>query len=912
MNVFNIKSVLALAATWLFTSTVFAGFTSFQSQPNSVFVNTSTQVKFVADIAPTPSLIKQSVNLLRQTPSGPKVVGNMRDDGLLGDTLANDNKFTLQVILNEANATQLGFRVSAAYKGIAQRDQSAPIFVDVVAGNSLQISAGQSEITIPQGQSASTAFSLEIFNQGGAQANLTALESINPPSGLGLVSDYPGGWSTNATNKTFLVQNTFTGNQVGDYEVTLTGTLNLNGTIQQTAKILVHVTDGSGIGKLSLTAWPGGLQTGAAPETMEFSSEYYGGEKIPLFIVLDEVDVFGTKIAELGNMNDDGNDPDLSLGDQNYGRASVLTPGTQPAIRYFRATAFFDDSSTVQSKVFELPIAPYAIGFISPNPLNLVEDVTSGQKFVCDQVMVAFKEGVSITNIESLVNSINGDIVGFLPLSRTYQIQISCNGTQGVLSVVATLKQSPLVSAASPNLLGGGAAVSATDPSVSQQWSINKVRADEAWVIARGGSLIAVLDTGVDYNHEDLTGRVIKGKDFVNNDNDPMDDHGHGTSVAGIAAASGNNGKGIAGMSWNSKILAIKVTDSSNSGFSSNAAKGIDYAVAKGARILNLSWGLGANPSDLSNSITNAVSPNRLVIAAAGNGNKQQVVYPCGYSGVLCVGATDQTDGRWVQTATFGSNHGSHIKLWAPGGGIYTTSPTALFPSGYAIWSGTSHAAPLVSGTAALIWERYPSWTSGQVIDRLMKTAVSLSGIGPRVDAFEAVFNGSFEHDLSGWKTIGTASALDNLGPFISPTAGKKMGMASSGPDATVSQSELYQEFTVQPGVTSVPIQFNYAMITEEYPEFVGQGFNDDIIIELVTPNGTRQLAVETVDGSSFSLIGGIDFPGGDSTVGWTGWKPVNITVPVPPGGATFNLRVRDQGDGIYDTNAIIDNIRFK
>lgn len=131
MKVFNIKSVLALAATVLFTSTVFAGFTSFQSQPNSVLVNTPTQVEFIAVIAPAPSLIKQSVKLLQQTPSGWKVVGTMHDDGLLGDTLANDNKFTLQVSLNEASVTQLSFRASAAYKGIVQRDQSAIIFIDV-------------------------------------------------------------------------------------------------------------------------------------------------------------------------------------------------------------------------------------------------------------------------------------------------------------------------------------------------------------------------------------------------------------------------------------------------------------------------------------------------------------------------------------------------------------------------------------------------------------------------------------------------------------------------------------------------------------------------------------------------------------------------------------------------------------
>lgn len=130
MKIFT-KSILALAATVLFTSTVYAGFTSFQSQPNSVFVNTPTQVEFIAGIAPAPSLIKQSVKLLRQTPSGWIAVGTMHDDGLLGDALANDNKFTLQVSLNEANAAQLSFRVSAAYKGIVQRDQSSIILVDV-------------------------------------------------------------------------------------------------------------------------------------------------------------------------------------------------------------------------------------------------------------------------------------------------------------------------------------------------------------------------------------------------------------------------------------------------------------------------------------------------------------------------------------------------------------------------------------------------------------------------------------------------------------------------------------------------------------------------------------------------------------------------------------------------------------
>ncbi len=910
MKARSIRFALGLAVALLFThQQSYAGFTLFQSQPNSVFINTPTQVKFVADIDPNPNLIKQSVNLLRQTPSGWKVVGTLRDDGLLGDALANDNKYTLQTNLNETNLTQLSFQVSAAYRGAVQRDQSAPISIDVVAGNSLQISAGQSEIVIAQGQSASMAFSLEIFNQGGSQANLTALEAINPPSGLGLVSDYPGGWSTNATNKTFLVQNTFTGNNIGDYEVTLIGMLNLSGGIQQTAKVLVRVIDSSGIGQLSLTTGESGLQTGSSSKPVRFSATYSLGEKIPAAVTLNEVDAQGNLLTTLGSMRDDGVDPDFSAQDLVYSAISTLTPGSQPTTRYFRATANFGGGTLIQSAIVKLQVVPYSIGFISFGENHIVQDQTTGSRFYCNQVMVTFKENVQPVEIQTAVNSINGMIIGVEPKIRGYQIEIPCNGTTGVFSAINILQQNPAVESASANSLTFTTAVTPDDTKYVQQWAPNKVRADEAWVVSRGGAVIAILDSGVDYNHEDLSGKVIKGKDYWNNDNDPMDDNGHGTHLAGIAAANGNNTKGIAGISWNSKILAIKTQAADGAGSTGTMASGIRYAADNGARVINLSISAGTiNNAQVANAVAYAVSLGKLVISSADNNGNSTPHYPCAYANVLCVGATTTTDGRKSD-----SNFGSHVDIAAPGDNILSTYPTSIVASGYHSLGGTSQAAPLVAGVAALVWKRYPTWTAGQVSDRLIKTGAPLTGLqmGTRVDAFEAAFNGSFEHDLSGWKSIGTTSALSNLGP-ISPTAGKKMGMASTGPDGTVSQSELYQEFTVQAGVTSLPIQFNYAMITEEYPEWVGTSYNDDITIELVTPDGTKQLAIETVNGSSFSPITGIDFPGGDDTVGWTGWKPINITVPVPPGGATFKLRVRDRGDGIYDTNAIIDNIRFK
>jgi hypothetical protein len=141
----------------------------------------------------------------------------------------------------------------------------------------------------------------------------------------------------------------------------------------------------------------------------------------------------------------------------------------------------------------------------------------------------------------------------------------------------------------------------------------------------------------------------------------------------------------------------------------------------------------------------------------------------------------------------------------------------------------------------------------------------------------------------------------------------KKMVMASTGPDGAVTTSDISRSFVIQPGVSEIKLSFSYAMVTEEFPEWVNRGYNDDLVITLEGPSGPISVATETVDGSAFMPIVGIDFPGGDSTVGWTGWRQVvSRKIPVSPGGGVYRLRVRDRGDGIYDTNAIIDNIRFR
>jgi hypothetical protein len=292
--------------------------------------------------------------------------------------------------------------------------------------------------------------------------------------------------------------------------------------------------------------------------------------------------------------------------------------------------------------------------------------------------------------------------------------------------------------------------------------------------------------------------------------------------------------------------------------------------------------------------------------------------------GVFVVGATDQADGRAIFSSTQASNYGPWVDIAAPGSGIYSTMPTYNvtlnnppynYTQNYAYMSGTSMATPCVAGAAAVVWQKFPAWTAGAVASRLKKTAKPLPGLNlgsGRVDLFDAVFNGSFEDGIKGWNTTGTATAIASLGP-IKPIAGNMMGMISSGPDSAQVESSMEQPIIIQAGVTSIPISFNYNFVTEEYPEWVNRGYNDNMRIELVTPSGSIiTLATEDVDHSTYTLVSGIDFPGGDNTVGQTGWKNVSQTVTVTEGAGIYRLKVRDEGDGIYDSVVLIDNIRFK
>ena len=232
------------------------------------------------------------------------------------------------------------------------------------------------------------------------------------------------------------------------------------------------------------------------------------------------------------------------------------------------------------------------------------------------------------------------------------------------------------------------------DPLWSTSWSLTKTNAAAAWNLTTGSSetVIAVLDTGVDLSHPDLQGSFVQGYDIVNRDDDPSDDHGHGTMVAGVIAARANNGLGGVGVCSRCSVMPVKVIAANGSGDVANVAEGIVWAVDHGARVLNLSFVFSGPDDGVAHAIEYARSRGAVVVAAAGNAGSSEAAYPAAYPGVVSVTSTDPADLRYAW-----ASHGSWVKLAAPGCS-QTTAPNA----GYGDFCGTSSSTAFVSGLAGL------------------------------------------------------------------------------------------------------------------------------------------------------------------------------------------------------------------
>lgn len=279
-------------------------------------------------------------------------------------------------------------------------------------------------------------------------------------------------------------------------------------------------------------------------------------------------------------------------------------------------------------------------------------------------------------------------------------------------------------------------------------WGVQKIRAPEVHATGNRGAgiKVCVIDTGIDYNHPDLKDNYKGGRNFINNTDNPMDDHGHGTHVSGTIAAE-NNDIGVLGVAPDAYIYSCKVLNSSGSGSYSNIVAAIQWAIDNSMQVISMSLGGSSFSQALKDICDSAYNKGILLIAAAGNSgsNSDTIGYPAKFESVVAVCATDQNDAR----ASF-SSVGPDAEISAPGVNIPSTVPSGTCsmcdPSGYKNASGTSMACPHASGAAALVLSAHPEMTNVDVRTTLQETAIDLGQQGRdiyfgygRIDAKAAV-----------------------------------------------------------------------------------------------------------------------------------------------------------------------------
>jgi serine protease len=396
---------------------------------------------------------------------------------------------------------------------------------------------------------------------------------------------------------------------------------------------------------------------------------------------------------------------------------------------------------------------------LSPLRVEQLEDrrtpaLTATGSFAPDRVLVAFGDEriADPARVEQLASVVPASTI--VPLGfGLYRVDLAdgypLEQAIGVLSVV------PDVAAAEPDRIVRSNATF-NDPQLAAQTGLAAIRAAAAWDRTAGtrNTVVAVIDTGLDYTHPDLAANIwfngreipgngrdddgngyaddIIGYDFAANDPDPSDHDGHGTHVAGIIGAAGNNGIGVSGVNPNTRIMALKFIGTDGNGYTSDGIRALNYAAANGARVANASWGSNVYDAVFATAIARAQSAGLILVTSAGNdssNNDAVPFYPASYAATLAnvvpVAALD-ANGNLAGFSSFGANS---VALGAPGTSILSTLPNNRYGS----YSGTSMAAPFVAGAIALLWDANPTWTWQQVVAKLKSSVDPLASLAGKV-----------------------------------------------------------------------------------------------------------------------------------------------------------------------------------
>ena len=490
-----------------------------------------------------------------------------------------------------------------------------------------------------------------------------------------------------------------------------------------------------------------------------------------------------------------------------------------------------------------------AATFIATLSLTIAAQAGSPAESVPGEYIVRLKkQTINVNSTQRISQKLGAFVKSTIPSLNIVVVKMPV--VQTTDSVIKTLNQNSIVEFSEPNYIYR-ANKTPNDPMYGQLWGMKNIGqadsdgqvgvagvdidAEAAWEITTGNknTLVAIIDTGIDYNHPDIKANIwtnaaeangtvgvdddgngviddIHGYNAITNSGDPMDDHGHGTHCAGTIGGNGNDGVGVAGVNWEANIMGVKFLDADGSGSLEGAVKAIAYANKMGAKVMSNSWGGGGFSQALFDVIAETNTSGALFIAAAGNdytNNDTSPAYPASYQveNIISVAAVDNKGLK----AGF-SNYGKKtVHLGAPGVNILSSTGGA-----YDSWSGTSMATPHVSGVAALVWGHETNLTAKEVKARLLTTARPLAGLrgktttGAMLNAYNAVSNTTPAPDMNdpmNWAK--EVFALASASPYAANTNMTFEVQATRADGAAVTEFAIYfEKFETESGYDTLQI----------------------------------------------------------------------------------------------------------
>lgn len=462
-----------------------------------------------------------------------------------------------------------------------------------------------------------------------------------------------------------------------------------------------------------------------------------------------------------------------------------------------------------------------------------VADASAAPKWAEGRVLVQTKAGLSDAELDKVLKGHNGKAIGRIRQINLHVVQVPAQAEEAVARALA---KNPNIKFAELDLLVTTEQVP-NDPQYTSAWHLPKIQAPTAWDSSQGnGVTIAILDSGVDASHPDLAGKLVSGWNAADSTTNTADISGHGTKVAGSAAATVNNGIGVAGVAGAARIMPVRVTNSSDgSAYFSAIASGLTWAADHGAQVANISYDMLTTSSSVSSAAQYMNSKGGVVVVAAGNTGTDR-----GYSDspyMISVSATDSSDVKasW-------SSFGYYVDVTAPGVSIWTTTNGG----GYGAVNGTSFASPVTAGVVALMKAANPSLSPATLEQVLESTATDLGSAG-----WDTAYGYGRVNAAAAVQIAVQTQNIDSQAPSVSLTS-------PSGGSTVAGVTAVNISATDNVGVTRVDLYANGALVASD----------------ATTPFGFSWDTTAQADGSATLVAYGYDAAGNQGLS-----KGVSVTV---------------------------------